>query len=370
MAIKNFETRANLKEKLRKRGLLFDDNELDEALIKYNYFNLFNGFESLLLSSSNPKKFDKVNLKDFIALYEFDKLFTSALFRHLNNIEEKLKSSISHHFSAKYCNSLNDTMQYTNKDNYMNPQEKNINHINFCKYSSNYPFVNNQNRSIYYEFNAFSLFSPFFLTNLINSNDYIDKTFYTDSNYSAPNKVAKYKDNSIYTDIAVPFWVAINTLTFGEIIRLLHYLKDDVMKEVLNDFNLKLSKRFDFLNMLDFLLCLRNNCAHGFLINRFRTPKKYKINSLLEKTFNLSPRSKGSGSPSSILNLFDVIKILSYFEEISSLKKLLNKILFRNYMFMGIKRGKNLNKKLLGRMGSSSYSNWRKILSKKVKYIL
>ena len=130
MAIKNFETRANLKEKLRKRGLLFDDNELDEALIKYNYFNLFNGFESLLLSSSNPKKFDKVNLKDFIALYEFDKLFTSALFRHLNNIEEKLKSSISHHFSAKYCNSLNDTMQYTNKDNYMNPQEKNINHIN------------------------------------------------------------------------------------------------------------------------------------------------------------------------------------------------------------------------------------------------
>ena len=261
-------------------------------------------------------------------------------------------------------------MQYTNKDNYMNPQEKNINHINFCKYSSNYPFVNNQNRSIYYGFNAFSLFSPFFLTNLINSNDYIDKTFYTDSNYSAPNKVAKYKDNSIRTDIAVPFWVAINTLTFGEIIRLLHYLKDDVMKEVLNDFNLKLSKRFDFLNMLDFLLCLRNNCAHGFLINRFRTPKKYKINSLLEKAFNLSPRSKGSGSPSSILNLFDVIKILSYFEEISSLKKLLNKILFRNYMFMGIKRGKNLNKKLLGRMGSSSYSNWRKILSKKVKYIL
>jgi len=372
MAIKNFETRANLKEKLRKRGLLFNENELEKALIKYNYFNLFNGFESLLLSSSTPKKFDKVNLKDFIALYEFDKLFTSALFRHLNNVEEKLKSSISHHFSAKYCNSLNDTMQYTNKDNYMDPQEKNTNHINFCKYSSNYPFVNNQNTGIYYGFNDFYLFKPFFLTNLINNNDYIDKKFYTDSNYSAPNKVAKYQDQNkiICMDIAVPFWVAIGTLTFGEIIRLLHYLKDDVIREVLNDFDLKLSKRSEFLNMLDFLLCLRNSCAHGFLINRFETPKKYKINSLLEKAFSLSPKSKGSGSPSSVLNLFDVIKILSYFENVSSLKKLLNKILFRNYIFMGIKKGRNLNRKLLNRMGSSYYPNWRKILSKNIKYIL
>ena len=81
------------------------------------------------------------------------------------------------------------------------------------------------------------------------------------------------------------------------------------------------------------------NVGNLFVINE-------RVPILLEKTFNLSPRSKGSGSPSSILNLFDVIKILSYFEEISSLKKLLNKILFRNYMFMGIKRGKNLNKKL------------------------
>ena len=164
-------------------------------------------------------------------------------------------------------------------------------------------------------------------------------------------------------DIAVPFWVAIGTLTFGEIIRLLHYLKDDVIREVLNDFDLKLSKRSE-------LLCLRNSCAHGFLINRFETPKKYKINSLLEKAFNLSPKSKSFGSPSSVLNLFDVIKILSYFENVSSLKKLLNKILFRNYIFMGIKKGRNLNKKLLDRMGSSYYPNWKKILSKNIKYIL
>lgn len=365
MAIKIFKTREDLKKELRKRGLIFNDNELDRALINYNYFNLFNGFETLLLESKNPKKFDKVKLEDFIALYEFDKSFTSELSKCLSNIEEKLKACISHHFTAKYCSTINNTMQYTNKDNYMNPKENNATSSNYCRYHANYPFTKEQNKRIYNDFILFSLFDSNFLTKLIDKNDYIEVSFYTSPSYSAPSNVAKYKN---YPNVAVPFWVAIGTLTFGEIIRLTHYLKDDVLEEVLKDFGFQLSKRAEFLNMLDFLLCLRNSCAHGFLVNRFRTPNKYKINSSLKTAFYLKP--KNTGSPSSVLSLFDVIKIVSYFEDISVLKILLNKILLRNLISMGFKRGNKLNQKLLSRMGEKKYFKWRTIFSKNVKYIL
>ena len=131
MSIKIFESRENLKNKLRNRGLEFDSNELDVILIKYNYFDLFNGFESLLLSSSQPKKYIGVKLKDFLNLYEFDELFTARILRYLNKFEKSLKSSISYHFTSVYCNTINDTMQYTNKENYMDPKETDINNIFF-----------------------------------------------------------------------------------------------------------------------------------------------------------------------------------------------------------------------------------------------
>ena len=57
MGIKTFETRQNLINKLKSRELQFDDDKMKEVLIKYNYFNLFNGLESLLLTSRDPKKY-------------------------------------------------------------------------------------------------------------------------------------------------------------------------------------------------------------------------------------------------------------------------------------------------------------------------
>ena len=49
MSIKKFETRDSLKRKLRERNLIFNDSELDEILKTHNYFNLFNGLETIYL---------------------------------------------------------------------------------------------------------------------------------------------------------------------------------------------------------------------------------------------------------------------------------------------------------------------------------
>lgn len=366
MGIKTFETRSSLKNKLHKRNLIFNDEELDNILISHNYFNLFNGLETIFLESTSPKLYKQINLNDFINLYNFDKDIRSILSTCLDSVEEKLKSSIAYHFCKRHCTSLIDTMQYTNKEHYMDPSNNVTGTPTYCKYSGMYPFVSFQNSKIYTDFDKFCLFKPYFLSNLVDKNDHIHLSFYQDSSYIAPTGVAVYRDNlgNFNPHVAVPFWVAIETLTYGELLRLLHYLQDDVLEDVLSDFNLTLSKRAVFLNMIDILLCLRNNCAHTTLLNRFRTEKKYQINALLISVFSLTPKNS-----TSVLRLYDAIKILSFFADVSALKKPLRTLKHKMYISLGIKKGKETYNKLLARMGCKDYHEWMKTLSN-AKYSL
>ena len=363
MGIKIFESRDSLKNKLRNRNLKFDDKELGDILTTYNYFNLFNGLETIFLESSSPKMYDKVKVKDFVNLYTFDKELRSILSNCLDSVEEKLKASIAHHFCKLYCTSMNDTMQYTNKDNYMDPSNDVLGTPTYCPYSKIYPFVNFQNAKIYNEFDKFILFKPYFLSNLVDNNDHIEVSFYQDACYTPPQNVAVYRDKSggFNRNVAVPFWVAIETLTFGEVVRLLHYLKDAVLQDVMNDFDLPLSKRAQFLNMIDFLLCLRNKCAHTTLLNRFRTDKRYHINASLMKSFSLMPKNADS-----VIKLFDTIKILSYFTDVSIIMKPLRSLRLKMLMSMGIKKGSITYNKVIARMGCDNYASWKNALCKTV----
>lgn len=105
--------------------------------------------------------------------------------------------------------------------------------------------------------------------------------------------------------------------------------------------------------MIDILLCLRNNCAHTTLLNRFRTEKRYRINALLIASFSLTPKNADS-----VLKLFDSIKILSFFTDVSALKKPLRTLKFKIYVSMGIKKGKTVYNKILARMGCGDYKKW------------
>lgn len=135
MGIKTFETRISLKQKLRNRNLIFDDNVLDNILVSHNYFNLINGLETIFLDSASPKSYTNIKLQDFCILYQFDKEVRSILSTLLDSVEEKLKNSISYHFCKIHCATLNDTMQYTNKNNYMNPTNNRSGTTTYCIYS-------------------------------------------------------------------------------------------------------------------------------------------------------------------------------------------------------------------------------------------
>lgn len=71
MGIKSFETRSSLKQKLHNRNLSFNDKELDEILASHNYFNFFNGLETIFLESSQPKTYDNIKLNDFMIYNKF-----------------------------------------------------------------------------------------------------------------------------------------------------------------------------------------------------------------------------------------------------------------------------------------------------------
>lgn len=356
MAIKQSESRTSLKQKLKSRGVIFEDEKLDNALKQYNYFNLFNGQENLLLSSHSPKYFNKVSLDDFIVLYKFNKKLSATVLEILDNIESKLKNSISHHFTRAHCCSINDTMAYTDRTKFVNPQNG--------QYANNYPFVNYQNNKVYHQFNQFILFKPYYLTNLINNNDHINVSFYTDSQYSRPSTVAAYRTNNngnitIHNDVAVPFWVAIETMKFGEVTRLLHYLHQNDLSQIMGDFGVPYFYRSEFLNMFDLILSLRNYCAHGSLIFRYRSPKYIKLNANLVSRFNLTPSQ--TGSPSSVLSLFDVLKVVNFFESTSPLKKVINGIIYRNNKHFK-SPDFDLNSRLLTRMGNSELKEWKKFI--------
>ena len=105
--------------------------------------------------------------------------------------------------------------------------------------------------------------------------------------------------------------------------------------------------RTEFLNMLDFLLCLRNNCAHGSLVFRFVTPKSKKISSTLVPFFKLTPSE--TGTPSSCITLFDTLKII------------VQKIIYRNNKHFK-SPDFDLNDRLLRKMGEPSLSKWKEFL--------
>ncbi|WP_317945962.1 Abi family protein [Carnobacterium maltaromaticum] len=353
MGVKIKKNRDELIQTLIQRNLKLDYQYTNEVLKKINYFQLINGFETLLLPDKNNKKFDTESFDDFVSLYEFNNIFTDIIFKKTTEFESRLKTSVAHHFCSLHCATLNDTMQYTNKNNYQNP------HL-----ISNYPFNSYQNRSICLQFDKFSFFHAEILTKLVKNNDWIDPRFYRDDSYLPPNDVATYK----YDDkVAVPLWVAIQTIDFGTLKRMCHYVGNPVMQLILNDFGLSISQRDVFLNSIDIIHELRNKCAHTTLMYRFSTPKNIKINSRIITELNMNP--KETNTPASILSLYDALKVLGYYENIDDLKNPLKRIIYRNNKHFK-KKSYDLNERLLIRMGEASYKNWKKMLSNEMKYSL
>ncbi|SYW14879.1 Abi family protein [Oenococcus oeni] len=348
MAIKLSKEIPKLIDTLKERQLLITDDKLaSDCLKKTNYFQMINGFENILLPTAlHPKQFNgKEAFEDFEYLYQFDRDLSSTISGCIYNVEESLKTSVAYHFANFYCSGLNDTMQYTNKNNYRNP-----------RWIPDYPFACDNYRFVISDFDEFIFFKQNYLKKLISQNDFIQPEFYKDDNYEPPVNVCTYRYDS---HVAVPLWVAIQTVDFGTLIRMCHYLDTELINSVLADFGFSPSNKFEFLNSLDLMRDLRNKCAHSSLITRYKTPKKLKINNKIITTFDLRPRitTPDNHRLKSVISLFDSLKVLSYFTNLSSIYKLLIK---QRYTFVCRSASIEIDadKRILHRMGNDQFNKW------------
>ena len=117
---KDFKTIKERIEILKSRKLLFRDEEAAEKiLLEKNYFDIVNGFETLLLDIELN---DKEYLPDsyfeyFHMLYTFDKDLSAKILKLIDSFENRLKSSVSYRFCEEVFGSDPDAPP----DSYLNP---------------------------------------------------------------------------------------------------------------------------------------------------------------------------------------------------------------------------------------------------------
>lgn len=356
MKIKTWTSREDAISLLKNRNLNLNNSRVDEILKTTNYYLLVNGLESLFLKTpqvhtynQNKNYNNKYYFEQFEIFYNFDRELSDSVFNSLGDFEEKLKTAVAYNFCKNHCQTLEKTMEYTNQDNYVDPGTR----------GSNYPFLSEQNKYLSSKFIAqeenqkFVLFKENYLKKLVVDNDNIDKDKYTDTEYFPLNiqKVARYFVNrrirntyrKRYDDqVAVPFWVAIQKMSLGTLNILCHFLSDSDLKDVMSDFNIlndSAQNRDVFLNCLDLLVELRNNCAHGELITRFRTSKKVHINNLISQKLSFFCYNTNQTTPSKIA-LYDAIQILSMFSDVTNIGKIFKRFKYNLVHVNSSLRGK------------------------------
>lgn len=116
---KKIEQQLNLLQK--ERNLIIKDNErAKDILLSKNYFNIINGFETLLLNKeyqngSSIKKFEKKTFGDFERIFYLDRKIANLLFHEIEKIELELKTKLSYYFCEKHCsNGIEDNLNYEN----------------------------------------------------------------------------------------------------------------------------------------------------------------------------------------------------------------------------------------------------------------
>ncbi len=307
-----------------------DIDRFRECLLSYNYFELINGFETLLLIDKNDKsKGYVVGTKDidFFSLYDFDARLNVEVMKSLMAFERKLKSRIAYHFCELYCKVPEATMNYLDKNFYRCPK--------VTSYSGKY-------FSDQFNHNSFVFFAKY--------DDRGNKSSSGTKSYIE----TKHRIEYIKTYSQPPLWVIIKQLMFNDLYVLTGLLDKPVISAVLKSFGLRISDRDYLLNSLDLFKQLRNHCAHFELVNRFRSHSNLRLNVICNKV-KIVPKRNSQGVKTRV-DLYDTIQVLSQFTDTKNIYSHVTSFFDQNSM-----TNKDfLNDRLIERMGGCCVENWRK----------
>lgn len=394
-ADKEFNTVYNQIRLLKERGLKINDvHSVKDHLLEKNYFNLINGFETLLLDDSKiqPKKYTNKSFDDFLNLHGFDRTFSSMVFQKISELETKLKTAIAYHFSRCHGASLSDNNNYINLKYYDTPQitEAPKKYIHFFRkhklFFRDYTYygkfrgqfegriIDRGNKTLLEgvfkgRFGSTSIRYVKGKCLFINSKQQVNLSLLrnapTENDGSKKVSIELKKPEEIkglnYIDYCKiqfpyineynnpPFWVTIKTLMLNDIITLIYGLKKRTFDSVLKEFNLKPNDKESFINSLEIIRDLRNACAHFELINRFRTPQNLRINNHLINELQLTPIRNQH-----IIKLYDVLKVLNVYIDLTEIK-----LFLKDYWDKETVNGNTDTViSLFDRMGNSNINDW------------
>lgn len=317
---KDFKTIEEQLTGLDGRKLKFKNRKkAAEILKKYNYFDVINGFESILLKkNSSVKLYEGVYFEDFVDLFFFDMDLKKCTLFKIFDIESRLRTSIAYNFASIYCRTTADTMNYTDPGYYKapNPADRHMSNI----------------------FGSFDLFRP--------------TLYYPSGNVKRRSYIDQLKEEKEYVKQYAnpPFWVVVKSLPLGSLYYTFVFLDDTVKEKVLNDFGLELKDADSFEQALFILKEVRNQCAHLELITRFRLKRKSNLNNFLNITA-MAGLSHGK------LNYLDVIKIFKLFGKTVDVKRVITRFYFK----MMLKGRKRIADKALSMMGRKKLLVWLNI---------
>lgn len=400
---KEFNTVENQIRLLKKRNLKIHNlHSAKNHLLDKNYFNLINGFETLLLDDpKNPtKNYTNKTFEDFVRLYAFDSQLSSLIFKKISEFETKLKTSIAYHFCKNHCSTLTDNNNYIDINSYKIPNRTDgpKEYVNYF-YKANDPkkshklfrknyyyegqfrgdfdgvvtYMSNKTKlegvftgrfgstsirtvngtCVFYNSNQPALLAALHSQTIANGSVILPIRIIGEERIYGLNYIDECKTKFPYINEYnnPPFWVIIKTLMLNDLIVLLYGLKKRTFDAVLKDFDLKPQDKQKFLNSLEIIKVLRNACAHFELINRFRTPSSLKIDTRLIADLHLNPVR-----PQYIIKLYDVLKILKMCVDLSEIK-----LFLLEYWYQEIKNNsKDIAVSLFDRMGNSNIDDWIK----------
>lgn len=320
---KEFKTLNDQIKLLKDRKLIINDEEIaKKTLLEKSYFDLINGFETILLDDpkGETKSYSDKSLSDFINLYKFDKDLSSLILKTIDELEIKLKTSLAYHFCEIHCNNFENTYNYMDISNYSIPDRTD---------------------------------GPIRITKYFRKHKLFKKTYiYDDENNLNYAEFCKKKYDFINTYENPPFWIAIKTLMLNDILILMYGLEKDIFDQILLDFGYSANEKKDFLNSLEIIIALRNHCAHFQLVNRFRTDSKIKISYSLIRKLGLNCINRQYR-----IKLYDTLLVLGRYSNIDNIKEHIV-----SYWTANSNDDKGyINKGLFYRMGNENLDNWKSI---------
>lgn len=250
---KIFQTTSQQMEKLRSRGLHISGNRHKRILEKENYYNIINGYKDLFLDKTyigdDEKYIEGTSFDEIYSLYLFDRELRMYFMRYILEIENNIKSVLSHKFSQEYG------------------------HDNYLK-------INNFN----------TLLRP---NERKTASQKVGEVSELISRIQSEISRQLQKNNSMISHSMleygyVPLWVLVNTLTLGTISIFYSYMKQRDQNNVAREFNLQVN---ELTNIIFVLSIFRNACAHDERLYNLKAVNK-NLRPNMISTFNIHNQLK------------------------------------------------------------------------------